>query len=129
MKLFAAFGLILGLFLAFAGLMMVNTHFGIEATVVNPLYQTPLLGGLLNLLDPANAEVEVGLSIEGLGQIFLTGLVMIMAFGLFVIALLMFLLRGPEMIRNYAIFSAFLIVGFLLSYFIGLSVLGGVLNV
>ncbi len=129
MKLFAAFGLILGLFLAFAGLMMVNTHFGIEVAVVNPLYQTPLLGGLLNLLDPANAEVEVGLSIEGLGQIFLTGLVMIMAMGLFVVALLMFLLRGPEMVKNYAIFAGFLMVGFLLSSFIGLSVLGGVLNV
>lgn len=128
-KLYMGFGLVIGLFLAFAGLLMVTTHVQIQAQFDNPFYQVPILGPVLNFIDPGNAVVEGGLSVEGLGQVFLTALVTIMALGLFVTALLMFILRGPEMLANYAFFAIFLVLGFILTYFMGLIILEGALNV
>lgn len=126
-RAFGLFGMILGLFLVFVSLTILNTNFGLEFDVSNPLLQTPVVGPLLGWTGLLGPETfEQGISIENLGQIIFTGILTMLFLGIFVVALIMFITR-PGMILNYAAFAGFFIVAFLAGYWIGFLVMQGAL--
>ncbi len=128
LKAFAAFGLILGIFLVFVSLTLLNTHFGLEFDVSNPLRQTPIVGPLLGWTGLLGPETfEQGISVENLGQIIFTGILVMLFVGIFIVALLMFLTR-PNTILSFGAFAGALMVAFLAGYWLGFLVMQGALG-
>lgn len=130
--IFAIFGLILGIFLAFVGVQMVQ-DLAVEMNAMDQASGEVCASNpipLINFFQPEvcqSVDYEVGIhkeiTVTGLGMVLLVSMLMlifIIIFGGFM--LMMFNPAFTGMLFGYMLFSIFFLLSFILSWFLGLNI-------